>query len=162
MFFYSNQFRLPNKPRVVFNNMEIACKPEVRVLDIYITENLKWNSMIVHYVQVWVTYIIESLEAVLNPCVPRSIYFAYFQSCLKYGIIFWVGDSERKMAFIVQKWVIRIISRANKCKSCRQIFKEYIGLTVTSVYILGVVCFIKKVWRKYESKLINSWPQHEK
>jgi hypothetical protein len=52
VFFYPNQFRLPNKPRVVFNNMEVACKPEVRVLGIYITENVKWNSMTVHYVQV--------------------------------------------------------------------------------------------------------------
>jgi hypothetical protein len=144
VFFYSNQFRLPNKPWVVFNNMEVACKPEVRVLGIYITENLKWNSMTVHYVQVWVTYIIESLEAVLNPCVLKSIYFVYFQSCLKYGIIFWEADSESKMAFIVQKWVIRIISGANKCKSCRQIFKEYISLTLTSIYILGVMCFIKR------------------
>jgi hypothetical protein len=25
-----NEFRLPNEPRVVFNNMEAACKPEVR------------------------------------------------------------------------------------------------------------------------------------
>ena len=42
MFFHSNQFRLPNK-QVVFNNTEIAFKPEVRFLGIYITENLKWN-----------------------------------------------------------------------------------------------------------------------
>jgi len=44
MFFHSNQFRLPNKPRVVFNKTEIAFKPKVRFLGIYITENLKWNA----------------------------------------------------------------------------------------------------------------------
>ena len=43
MFFYSNQFRLPNKPQVVSNNTEIVFKPEVMVLGIYFTENLKWN-----------------------------------------------------------------------------------------------------------------------
>jgi len=53
-----------------------------------------------------VSFIIESLKAVLHPCVLRSIYFAYFQSCLKYGIIFWEGDIETKMAFIVQKFAI--------------------------------------------------------
>jgi hypothetical protein len=43
MFFHSNQCRLQNKPRVVFNKPEIAFKPKVRFLGIYITENLKWN-----------------------------------------------------------------------------------------------------------------------
>jgi hypothetical protein len=43
MFFHPNQFRLPKKPQAVFNNNEIAFKPEVRFLGIYITENLKWN-----------------------------------------------------------------------------------------------------------------------
>jgi hypothetical protein len=36
MFFHHNQFRLPNKPPVVVKNNEIAFKPEVRFLDIYI------------------------------------------------------------------------------------------------------------------------------
>ena len=43
MFFLSNQFRLPNKPQVVFNNSEIAFKSEVRLLSTDITENLKWK-----------------------------------------------------------------------------------------------------------------------
>ena len=43
MFFHCNQFRLPNKPRVVCNNTLIAYLPEVRFLSIYITGNLKWN-----------------------------------------------------------------------------------------------------------------------
>jgi hypothetical protein len=41
MFFLSNQFQPPSKPGVVFNNNEIAFKPEVRFLGIFITENLK-------------------------------------------------------------------------------------------------------------------------
>jgi len=52
MFFHSNQFRLPIKPQVVFSNNEIAFKPGVTFLVIYITENLKEISMVVHYVQV--------------------------------------------------------------------------------------------------------------
>jgi hypothetical protein len=43
MFFHSNQFRNPNKPRAVFNKTEIAFKPKVKFLGIYITEILKWN-----------------------------------------------------------------------------------------------------------------------
>jgi hypothetical protein len=50
MFFHSIQFRLPNKPQVVFNNTEIAFKPDVRFLGIYIRVNLKWN---VHVHWLW-------------------------------------------------------------------------------------------------------------
>jgi hypothetical protein len=85
--------------------MEIACKPEVRFLVIYIIENLKWNvhDRSLHLSLSNVSYIIQTLEAVLSLCVLRNIYFAYFESSLKYGIIFWGGNSESKTAFIVQK-----------------------------------------------------------
>jgi len=53
------------------------------------------------------------------------------------------GDSESKRAFRVQKRVIQIFSGANKCKSCRKILKDYRILTVTSLYILEVLCYIK-------------------
>jgi hypothetical protein len=54
------------------------------------------------------------------------------KACLKYGIVFWGGDSEIKTAFRVQKRVIWIVSGTNKCKSCRKIFKDYRILIVTS------------------------------
>ena len=42
------------------------------------------------------------------------------------------------------KKVIRLISVVNKGTSCRHIFKDYNKLTVTSLYILAVICYIKK------------------
>jgi hypothetical protein len=41
MFFQSNQSRHPNKPLMLFNDTEIAFKPKVRFLGIYITEKIK-------------------------------------------------------------------------------------------------------------------------
>ena len=55
----------------------------------------------------------------------RSIYFSYFQLCLRYGIIFWGEDSESKTEFKVQKRFVRIISGANKYESC---IKNFEGL----------------------------------
>jgi hypothetical protein len=40
--------------------------------------------------------------------------------------------------------VIRLITGINKYESCRQKFKENIILTVTSIYVLEVLCYIKK------------------
>jgi len=133
---------------VVFNDNEIPFKLEVRVLDIYIRENLKWN---VHGLLCSslskVTYNIKSLKAVLSPYMLRSIYFAHFQLHLRYGSLFWEGDSESKTAFKIQKRVIYIISGASKCKSCRQIFKDCRILTVTSLHILEVLYYEKRYKR---------------
>ena len=85
MYCYSNQFRLPNKPQVDFNNNEIAFKPAVRFLGIYITENLHWNFH-VHLLcsgSSRVSYIMKSLKAVWSPYILQNIYFAYFQLCLR-------------------------------------------------------------------------------
>jgi len=80
---------------VVFNDTEIALKAEVGFLGIYITENLKLNVYVYSLCSSLskVSYIIKLLQAVLSPYVLRSIYFVYFQSFLRYGIIFWVRDS---------------------------------------------------------------------
>jgi hypothetical protein len=74
MFFHSNQFRHPDKPRMLFNDTEIDFKPRVRLLGIYITENVKWN---VHVLSLCsslskVPYIIKSVKAVLSPYMLRS------------------------------------------------------------------------------------------
>ena len=50
-----------------------------------------------------VSCIIKSLKAVLGPYKLRSIYFTYYQFHLRYGIIFWVGNSGSKIAFGVLK-----------------------------------------------------------
>jgi hypothetical protein len=86
MFFLSNQFRLPNKPQVVFNNNEIAFKPEARFLGIYITENVKWNVQVHSLCSSlsYISHIIKLLKAVLSPYILSSIYFAYCQLHLRY------------------------------------------------------------------------------
>jgi hypothetical protein len=43
-----------------------------------------------------------------------------------------------------KKRVIRIISGVSKHTSCRQVFKDYNILSVTCLYILKIVCYIKK------------------
>ena len=42
-----------------------------------------------------------------------------------------------------KKSVIHIISSANKCKSHRQLFKDYRTLTVPALYVLEMLCYIK-------------------
>jgi hypothetical protein len=72
---------------------------------------------------------------------------------LKYGIIFWGGSSDSISIFKLKKRVIRIISGASTNSSCRQIFKDYNILTVASLYILEVICFIKKYKEPLEDNI---------
>jgi hypothetical protein len=75
----------------------------------------------------------------------RSIYYAYFQSRLKYGIIFWGSVKDSLKIFIIQKKVMRLIAGVNKRVSCKGIFSEYEILTLPSLYIMEVLCFTKKL-----------------
>jgi hypothetical protein len=115
--------RLPSRPKVTFNNLEIAYKLDVRFLGLCITENLKWDAHIHAFSSKLceVIYIIKSLKEIISPYIIKSIYYSNFQSSLRYGIIFWGGGSESKPVFKLQKRVIQIISGASKYTSCRHI-----------------------------------------
>jgi hypothetical protein len=54
------------------------------------------------------------------------------------------GAKESIKALRIQKKVIRLITGIKKSESCRQKFKENRILTVTSMYVLEVLRFIKK------------------
>jgi hypothetical protein len=114
--FHSNQFILPKKPRIVFNNTLIAYKLVARFFkSIYITQNLQKNvniHLLCSNVSM-VAYITKSLR-VLSP----YIYFSYYKSRLRYGIILCRRDKESEKVFGVQKREIQMISGANNFKSC--------------------------------------------
>jgi len=61
------------------------------------------------------------------------------------ALYFGGGTKESTKALRIQKKVIRLITGIKKYESCRQKFKENRILTVTSMYILEVFCFIKKL-----------------
>ena len=63
---------------------------------------------------------------------------------MRYGIIFWGGSKESIKILHIQKKAIRLITGLKKRESCKQKFTENRILTVTSPYVLEVLCFIKK------------------
>jgi hypothetical protein len=79
----------------------------------------------------------------MSPLVIRCIYFAHVYAHLKYGLIFWGGDSKSKTIFKLQKRILRIISRVGRLSSCRQLFKDLDLFPVPCMYIFELVCYIK-------------------
>lgn len=85
-------------------------------------EQLKWNA---HVCLLGlkinkVSYPIKSLKEVMSSCMLRHIHHSKFPSLWRYGIN-WGGDTGT---------------------SCRQPCKGYTILTVTSLYVPGVICCV--------------------
>jgi len=144
--FHPHQDNHPTRPRITFKNNEIAYSSELKFLGLFITETLAWHAQI-HSLCASLSksyYMIKSLRNVTSTQMIWSTYFAYFQSRLRYGIMFWGGDGKSIKIFRLQKKVIWLITGVHKCESCRPIFRKYQILTLASLYIFEMLCFLKK------------------
>jgi hypothetical protein len=135
------------RPSIFYNGAEIPYKLDAKFLGINITENLIWH---VHIKSVCsslskVYFIIKRSKKAMSYNTIRSIYYSYFQSWLKYGIIFWGSAKDSIKVFRIQKKVMRLIVGVNKRVSCRGLFSEFKILTVPLLYILETLSFIKKL-----------------
>ena len=146
MCFHSSQCRHPCQPHISYNSNDISYRSELKFLGTNITDNLIWN---IHVCSVCaslskVHQSIKSLKDVTSFHMIQTIYYAYFQSRMKYGIIFWGRNKESVKAFGIQKKAILLISGVKPHDSCKHIFMEYGISTVASLYILQALCSIKK------------------
>ena len=106
--FHPHQDNHPTRPRITFKNNEIAYSSELKFLGLFITETLAWHAQI-HSLCASLSksyYMIKSLRNVTSTQMIWSTYFAYFQSRLRYGIMFWGGDGKSIKIFWLQKKVI--------------------------------------------------------
>jgi hypothetical protein len=72
----------------------------------------------------------------------KSIYFAYFHSLMKNGIIFWGNSSDSKKVFTLQKKTLRIMVGIKPRNSCRDLFKKLQILPLPCEYIFSWLNFI--------------------
>jgi len=82
----------------------------------------------------------------------QNVYFTKFQALLWSGILFWGGVSSElnRRIFRIQKRVVKSMVGVSSRISCRQLFKELNILTLASLYILEVNCFIRKYCQSLE------------
>ena len=66
------------------------------------------------------------------------VYFAYIQSIISYGIIFWGNQPYSDKIFKIQNRVIRIITSSRPRDSCRELFKNLEILPLYSQYIYSI------------------------
>jgi hypothetical protein len=70
------------------------------------------------------------------------MYFSYFHSTIKYGIIYGGNYTNNSRVFKLQEKVIRIISGAGPRDSLRNLFKKLDILPLPCKYILSLVLFV--------------------
>ena len=77
-----------------------------------------------------------------SPEILRMVYFSYFHSIMSYGITFWGNSYSRINIFRIQKRIIRIMTKSNKCDTCRPLFKKLGILPLPSQYIFSLLLFV--------------------
>jgi hypothetical protein len=65
-------------------------------------------------------------------------YYAYENSVLSYGIIFWGNSTHSDLIFKIKKRTVRIIMKARNKDSCRPLFRLLNILPFYSQYTLNI------------------------
>jgi hypothetical protein len=71
------------------------------------------------------------------------MYFAYFLSLLKYGILLWGNFRNLKKVFKLQKRAIRLIANISSTASCMPYFKNFKIMTLPCFYIYEIILYTK-------------------
>lgn len=73
----------------------------------------------------------------------KIYYFAYVQSLLNYGVIFWGGDPHFSRLFISQKRFIKSMMGVSNRTSCKPLFISLKIMSLPSLYIYRLVNFVR-------------------
>jgi hypothetical protein len=94
----------------------------------------------------------------------NSIYYTYFHSVIKYGIIFLGNSSNNGKIFSLQKKVVRIMAGAQPTTACRSLFKQLEISPVPCQYIFSLMTFIVSNYEHFQTDLsihnINTRDKH--
>jgi hypothetical protein len=87
-------------------------------------------------------YAIRSMAHISSTHSLKSIYFAYFYSIMKYGIILGGNSPNNKIIFTLQKNTVRIIAGVKFRTSCRNLFMSLEILLLPCEYIFILMNFV--------------------
>jgi hypothetical protein len=90
---------------VSFDNMIMNEVPEIKFLGIEIDNKLNWKSHLEYILPKLssAVFIIRSLSYFMSSETLRMMYFSYFHSIIKYGIIFWGNSTNISRVFKLQR-----------------------------------------------------------
>lgn len=139
------QFRNSCSMSLNMGKEEVSSAFSTKLLGVIIDDKLSWHSHIEHLKNKVCSAIfaVRKLVNILDAGTIKIVYYAYVNSLLSYGIIFWGGSPDFMEIFKLQKWCIRVMTGIDRRTSCRQYFRELNILPLPSLYILEVLTFVK-------------------
>lgn len=137
------------------NNTKINEVGELNFLGVTIDANLNWKDHISKINQKISSYcyVLSILAETTSVDVTRAAYFGQVYPLLLYGIIFWGNSVNVESTFLLQKRCLRIIHRMYSDETLRNIFRDKGYLTLTNIFILESVIFIKRNPNYFISKI---------
>lgn len=87
-------------------------------------------------------YVISNLKTLFDRNKLLSAYYGLVYPILSYNIISWGRATDVDRVFIAQKRVLRVMFGLTQTESCRTIFKDTKIMTVTSLYMYRILCYI--------------------
>ena len=157
---------------LTINNEQTATVESVKFLGVEIDKLLKWSSHIETLTKKLsqVCYAIRIINKYIDYSVTKILYYANFESRMRYGIIFWGINLNTNSVFKVQKRILRIMLKMQYRESCRGKFRQEGLLTVYGMYLHECLLYFfkNKEWflqnninHNYNTRTLNiNFPTH--
>lgn len=146
------------KPLINIDNKTFHTVENTKFLGITINEFLKWTSHIDYLLKKLnnICFALRTIYTYVNDKAKKIIYYANFESLIRYGIIFWGVSSSTQSIFIAQKRAIRLIYNMKPRDSCRGKFKDSGLLTLFGLYLHECLLYLHRNKEQFLSHNTNS------
>ena len=141
---FHNRQKICTDLNIKINDTSLSNSKNVKFLGLTLDECLNWKGHCEQLISKLnsISYLMRSLKPVLLKDQLLNLYHAQVGSRLRYGISFWGNSTLSSDVFIVQKRILRIIAGISKTCSCREVFRSYKVLTLTSILIYDLCVFV--------------------
>lgn len=142
--FHTKQNRIEVPKQITLGNINLQRINRTKFLGLQIEETLDWTEHISSLCSKLnqICYSLRIVGRYVSRETLAIIYYANFESVLKYGIIFWGSNASTYHVFTIQKKVIRIMNGMKYHDTCRGVFKANSMMTVYGIYVYECLMFI--------------------
>lgn len=159
VFFRTKQSQTSTPSSINLENNIIEPVSSTKFLGIQIDEFLDWeihiNKLCLRLASVG--YGIRVVAQYMNEGTLKILYHANCESIIRFGIIFWGGNSRVQSIFIAQKRIIRTICKMKYRDSCRGKFRNMNIMTVYALYIYECLLFVFKNRDKFDMGVSHNY-----
>lgn len=126
------------------NSSDFSYSNDVKFLGILLDKHLTWDSHIEYLSRRLsrVIFLLKRLQFCVSTNYVRVAYFSYFQSIIRYGLVFWGNASRVQEILILQKKVLRSLNQSNKTEHCKPLFIKLKIQTIINLYLFDIIRYV--------------------